>query len=98
VADLEALLVSPGWAVVCAEATTRYGARVFAETVVTLLRSGSAQAIGEKAIGLIAAREAAVDILSIPERAVEEYKRKLATQSTPDPDAPPLGPTVEYSQ
>jgi hypothetical protein len=99
ISDLEALLVSPGWAVVCAEATTRYGARVFAETVVTLLRAGSAQQIGEKAIGLIAAREAAVDILSIPERAVEEYKRKLATQHGPEPDAPsPLGPRVEYSQ
>ena len=99
VSDLEALIVSPGWAVVCAEATARYGARVFAETVVTLLRAGSAQQIGEKAIALIAAREAAVDILSIPERAIEDYKRKLATQQGEgrDPDHP-LGPNVEISQ
>jgi hypothetical protein len=98
VADLEALLVSPGWAVVCAEANTLHGTRPFTEAVEQAARMGTALQIGESVIALVAARMAAGHLVSLPVDLLDEAKRKIAdAQQQQAPHGPTLGANVELS-
>jgi hypothetical protein len=96
IADLEALLTSPGWAYVLTEISTRYGPRAFIETMGQLTKQGTAQQIGEHAIAIVAAHQAVGEVLELPRQRLAELQRKVATQREP-PERPTLGPNVEYS-
>jgi len=99
VTDLEALLVSPGWAWLCLEANKRYGQRVFTDGIEALARTfGDApEVLAARTLALASARMAAGVIINLPGETLADLKRKLATQQG---DAPPagLGANVEVSR
>lgn len=97
VADLEALLVSPGWAIVSAEASRLYGQRAFTDEMMGITRGASAQMVGEHVIAVVEARKAALLLMHLPEEKLDEAKRKLAAVTKPKPPAQAFGGGVEYS-
>jgi hypothetical protein len=82
VADLETLLTSPGWAVVCAEANKLFGVRTFTDQIEHLARTEPVGEVGPKTIALVAARVAAGRLINLPSELREEVKRKIL-QATP---------------
>lgn len=82
VADLETLLTSPGWAIVCAEANKLFGVRTFADQIEHLARTESMDEVGAKTMALTAARVAAGRLINLPSELLEEVKRKIL-QATP---------------
>lgn len=96
--DLEALLVSPGWAWLCVEANKLYGQRTFVEQVEQVVRvGGTSEAIAARTISLTAARMAAGALINLPGETLADLKRKLATQQG-DAPSPGLGANVEVSR
>jgi len=98
VADLETLLASTGWAIVCAEANKLYGQRTFTDQIEHLARTEPVAEVGPKTIALVAARVAAGRLINLPTQLLEDEKRKLAAATPSETPRPSLGPNVELSQ
>lgn len=98
VADLEALLASPGWDIVLQEASKHYSQRAFAEEMAKLARGATAAQIGERAIGLIAAYNAVVGLLTAPGEELKALKSKISARTAGEQKRTRgLGPNVEMS-
>lgn len=98
IADLEGLLASPGWILLCTEARKLYGHSVFIEHVTQITRIARAQDIGEQTIALVAARQTAVELLGMPDVLLKTAQRSLSHAMDAQRSTPALGPNVELSQ
>src|SRR6478736_1206817 len=97
IADLEALMSTPGWAALGDIANRFYGLRAFADQVDALTKLPTVEQVGMQVYALTASRQTALHLLGLPTHLIEEYKRKLATQQDGEEPAepPPFGPDVE---